>query len=70
MYLDYYKEWVQALYNAQGYYDMKGVYVRGTAFIGILNELRDADMIDTKLALKYVTEVNEYTNKSLKIFLN
>lgn len=70
MYLDYYNEWVQALFNANSYYDMKAVYVRGSAFIGILNELRDADMIDAQLALEYITEVNEYTNKSLKIFLN
>jgi hypothetical protein len=60
-YLDYYQEWVNALEKANNYIDMKDVCVKGAAFIGILNELMDADMICSSLALDYITEVNQLT---------
>lgn len=69
-YLDYYKDWKLALFNAKQYLGMLKVYEAADRFIGILTELKDADLIRSELAAEYITEVNHYNNLKLNTFLN
>jgi hypothetical protein len=69
-YLDYYSEWVTALRNARHYFDMKKVCEAGTKFLGIVEELKDADLIKMQLASSYAIEVRTHTEEKFKTFLN
>lgn len=69
-YLDYYSEWLLALKKATGYHDMKAVFIRATAFIGIINELFDAGQMCDKLHAEYKMEVETLTAQKTNIFLN
>lgn len=69
-YLDYYSDWSLALLSARTYLDMKDVHIKGSAFIGIINELWDAGMIPVELLNSYTTEVNKLTARKLQTYLN
>jgi len=69
-YLDYYKEWFNALHNAKKLTDMKDVHDKGVRFLDILGELKDADLISITIVNRYMEEVISCTNRKLNTYYN
>jgi hypothetical protein len=69
-YLEYYSDWSLALFNSKQLSDMRDVEIKASAFIGIINELWDADRISIELVSQYIEEVNNLTWKKFIVFNN
>jgi len=69
-YTEYYSDWVKALRDAKCFLDMKKVYATAYRFLGIIEELLDADKIAPQLASSYADEVQIHSDNKLAIFYN
>jgi hypothetical protein len=69
-YLDYYKEWFNALHKAEKLTDMNDVHDKGVVFMNILNELWAYDLLAIEIVERYGNEIVSETQKKENSYYN